>query len=181
MTHPANLHNVCLKEALIFLHVRTMIQVFKIIWMFCISIQHCCNAWVFLNVKLVDLRPRAPLECPHRWIVGHNNMRQPNYHSHWREWMHSRHWIMNAQFQGIHSLHSCCWVFCRHVGFFICLGTNLLYNCCDNIITLKYLQSCEKLISKHKKYMCKCLIIFFLFMLDWGRQWGCVCGGICWF
>lgn len=45
-------------------------------------------------------------------------MRQPNYHSHWREWMHSRRWIMNAQFQGIHSLNSCCWVLHRHVGFF---------------------------------------------------------------
>ena len=33
-------------------------------------------------------------------------MRQPNYHSYWREWMHSRHWVMSAQFQGIHSLNA---------------------------------------------------------------------------
>lgn len=102
-------------------------------------------------------------------------MRQPNYHSHWREWMHSRHWIMNAQFQGIHSLNGCCWVLCRHVGFFICLGTNLLYNCWDNIITLKYLQSCEKLSSKYKIYLCKCLILLLLFTLNSGQAAGGGC------
>lgn len=99
-------------------------------------------------------------------------MRQPNYHSHWREWMHSRHWIMNAQFQGIHSLNACCWVPRQHVRFFICTVANLFYNHCNDIFTSKYLQICEIYINKCKMHLHRCRIIFSFSCWNWGVE-GC--------